>query len=110
MHSVSGFVIQPNPASIGEVFSLISLPYKQYPISILSVSLAAKPTGIKVSFLFDLKRVSQISTTSLLGIYISSPPEPVYPVLDKIISLQFANFDIECEKFFILFNSTSVKF
>jgi hypothetical protein len=38
-------VIQPSPASIGDVVSSISLPYKQNPFSNLNVSLAAKPIG-----------------------------------------------------------------
>ena len=38
-------VIQPKPASIGEVESSISFPYKQNPISKRSVSLAANPAG-----------------------------------------------------------------
>ena len=39
-------VIHPNPASIGEVSSLISLPYRQNPFSNLKVSLAARPIGL----------------------------------------------------------------
>jgi hypothetical protein len=43
MKSLVNFVIQPNPASIGDVVSSMSLPYKQKPISNRSVSREAKP-------------------------------------------------------------------
>ena len=39
-------VIQLKPDSMGLVHLLISLPYKQYFISILSISLDAKPQGV----------------------------------------------------------------
>jgi hypothetical protein len=44
--SLVNFVIQPNPASNGEVVSLMSFPYKQNPISKRNVSRAAKPIGL----------------------------------------------------------------
>ena len=45
-NSLSNLVIQPNPASNGEVVSSISFPYKQKPFSSLKVSLEANPQGI----------------------------------------------------------------
>ena len=50
------------------------------------MSLAASPIGFKSIFL-SKNNVSQICVTLLLGIYSSYPPDPVYPVLEIIISL-----------------------
>ena len=46
IHLVSGLLIQPKPAAIGDIVSSISLPYKQYPISVLSESRAPSPIGL----------------------------------------------------------------
>ena len=42
----TNLVIHPKPASMGEVVSSKSLPYKQKPISRRSVSRAPRPTGL----------------------------------------------------------------
>jgi hypothetical protein len=66
----------------------MSFPYKQYPISSLNVSLEANPAGRTPNLLLDLNIKSQISSAISLGTYSSKPPDPVYPVAEKITSLK----------------------
>ncbi|MNL53357.1 hypothetical protein D3C87_1765980 [compost metagenome] len=85
------FVIQPKPASNGEVVSSISLPYKQNPISNLSVSLAAKPIGLISTSLPASKMAFHNFSAYRFSTYISNPPAPVYPVADIIAFVIPAN-------------------
>lgn len=57
----------PSPASMGDIFSDISLPYKHIPASVLSMSLAPRPAIL--TDLFD-NTLSHNSTTLDEGIEI----------------------------------------
>ena len=85
VNSLFVFVIHDNPASIGDVSSLISLPYKQKPISSLNVSLAAKPVALISYCLPESNILSHKSLANSFLQYISNPPQPVYPVFEIII-------------------------
>src|SRR5581483_7540983 len=81
------FVIQASPASSGFVSSVISLPYRQYPISSRSVSRAPRPIGSRPPNFFPASKTAfqTLSAFPAWGNIISKPGSPVYPVLEIII-------------------------
>ena len=67
------FIIQPSLASNGLICSSISCPYKQYPISILNISLTANPIGLILADII----LSQILLIISESANISNPNSPV---------------------------------
>lgn len=86
-------IVQLSAASIGEVDSSMSCPYKHNPASSLKLSLAPKPAGRTVWFDEVINKSANAAALSF-GTEISNPSSPVYPQRVTVISVLFKAFRV----------------
>merc|ERR1719397_2096434 len=88
--------VQASPASIGEVLSSISFPYKQRPASSLRESLAPRPAKHGLP---SLPRIASAKACVWsAGQESSTPSSPVYPHLVTLQSISATRVTADCMK------------